>query len=354
MRKLTFIAIAILGISLAVAADDGFIIRGYVKNLEGHVASLNLQTDTSLFSKMDETIIKDGMFMLRGKVDKPYKGTLMTNNLDLVNRNNWPTDSIHWNYIDVFVGNEDITLYPDLTIAGGQVMTDYQAYKTMRNGARLLSEYVTLEDEDNTDIRFIESHPHSVVSLWRANEILQRGYRLTSGQVETIARSLDVKSDTARLNEYNRRLASARKTIKGSPLADLDLLDTKGRRCQLAEVLPKGKYVLVDFWASWCAMCLHAMPEVAEIAKEYKDIFTVIGLSIDRKDDAWRKAMKAHPEPWQQYITTPEGYRALFDKYQVGNGVPYYLVVDPDGKVIFSPSHPHEIREFLSKINKQQ
>jgi thiol-disulfide isomerase/thioredoxin len=115
-------------------------------------------------------------------------------------------------------------------------------------------------------------------------------------------------------------------------------------------VVPRGKYVLIDFWASWCGMCLHAMPEVAEIAKDFNDIFCVIGVSIDTKDAAWRKAMEKHPEPWPQYITTKQGYQDLFDKYQVGNGVPYYLLVAPDGKVITSPEHPSDVREYLNGI----
>jgi len=105
----------------------------------------------------------------------------------------------------------------------------------------------------------------------------------------------------------------------------------------------------VDFWASWCGICLAAMPEVKKLAEEYKGKFSVIGVSIDTKQEAWVKAMEKHPEPWPQYITTAQGYQDLFHKYQVGNGVPYYLMITPDGKVLGSPSGPAEVREILQK-----
>ena len=91
------------------------------------------------------------------------------------------------------------------------------------------------------------------------------------------------------------------------------------------------------------------MPEIKKLVEEYKNKFEVIAVSIDTKEDAWRRAIEKHPEPWSQYLTSKNGYQDLFEKYQVGNGVPYYIILTPDGKVLNSPSNPVAIREILEK-----
>jgi hypothetical protein len=60
--------------------------------------------------------------------------------------------------------------------------------------------------------------------------------------------------------------------------------------------------------------------------------------------------MKKHHEPWAQYRTTQQGYKDLFTKYQVGNGVPYYLLIRPDGKVLSAMSGPEQVKETLDSL----
>lgn len=152
------------------------------------------------------------------------------------------------------------------------------------------------------------------------------------------------------MEEFKQRIAYAKKTTRGGDLVDLELKDVNGKLCHLLDVVPKNnKYVLVDFWASWCGICIAAMPEIKKLVEEYKNKFEVIAVSIDTKEDAWRRAMEKHPEPWPQYLTSKNGYQDLFEKYQVGNGVPYYIILTPDGKVLNSPSNPVAIREILEK-----
>ncbi len=326
-----------LGCLTAGAQDRGFVVKGQVNLADGYAVGIVCHTDSVFSQEVASGTIKGGQFTLTGKVDHPYPGTLMTNNLDLVDKNNWPTDSIRWTYTEVFISNDTILVDADLNVTGGEVQKDFSAYQNMKG--------------ENRDWTFITSYPSSVVSVYLANNMLKRGYNLTADQVSTLENKImkAQPNDPLRMEEFKQRIAYAKKTTKGGELVDLELKDTKGKVRSLLKVVPKNKYVLVDFWASWCGICIAAMPEVKKIVEDYPEKLAVIGVSIDKKEDAWRKAMAKNPEPWPQYITTEKGYEDLFHKYQVGNGVPYYLLITPDGKVLNSPSNPEAVREVMEK-----
>lgn len=338
MRKALLATSFLLCMTYVSAQEKGFTIIGDVGLPDGYVAGVVCQTDTAHSVDMGDTVIHGGRFILKGKVGKPQRGTLMTNNLRLVDQNKWPVDSVRWTYTDIFLSDDTIYVDRNLHVTGGSIQADFNDLQAMGG-------------ENNADVwAFIGNHPKSVVSVYLANNMLKRGYNLTKAEIERLSEMItDVPADTSRLREFRQRIAYALKTIKGGTLVDMELKDVHGKVCGLTDVVPKNKYVLVDFWASWCGICLAAMPEIRQIADEHKDKFTVIGVSIDTKEAAWRGAMAKHPEPWAQYMTTPKGYKTLFDKYQVGNGVPYYLMIAPNGTVLGSPSRPADIKIMLGE-----
>ena len=329
---------------------DSFTIKGRVNLPDGYVAGLVIHTDTAYsVSICEDADISNGQFTMTGQVDKPYQGTLMTNNLRLVEQNQWPTDSIRWTYSEVFLSN-GLLLFtlndpsgpePKGQLTGTQVQTDYHEWLAESNGSA----------DGHPAWAFIDSHPESVVSVWLANQLTDRAYHLTAEQTAHLEQAIkQCPADTARFNLFKRKLEATKKTVKNAPLVDLELTDVEGTVCRMNDVVPRhGKYVLIDFWASWCGICIHSMPDIAQLANDYQDVFEVIGVSIDTKPEAWHKAMQKHPEPWPQYCTTQTGYQDLFDKYQVGNGVPYYLLLSPEGRVLLSPEGPDEVREFLEE-----
>ncbi|WP_455673407.1 TlpA family protein disulfide reductase [Phocaeicola sp.] len=116
---------------------------------------------------------------------------------------------------------------------------------------------------------------------------------------------------------------------EGDEMADADLFDLDGKVHRLADY--KGKYMLVDIWSAGCGPCIMALPEMKEIAEQYKDRLTIISLSTDRKK-TWERASKEHDITWEN-LNDLQGTNGLYAKYGV-NGIPNYILISPEGKVI--------------------
>jgi thiol-disulfide isomerase/thioredoxin len=361
MKKIISLSfILLLGTLLCSAQEKNFIISGQVNLPDGTDVSISQMEDTMV--ELATTQVKDRHFVLRGKVAHPVVGLLATNNLQLVDKNKWADDSIHWNYIDIFVSACPMTMGSDLIVKGSPLNDDFLQYNAQEK--KFNPELPTYNAQiDSLQWDYIQRNPQSVLSAYFVNNMLKRGYNLTKAQVERISKAITaVPDDTLRWNEYLKRTTYARKTVIGAPLIDLEIYNKVNQKTHLSEVVRAAfhptdgkqdpKLLLIDFWASWCGQCLAAFPEIEKISKKYGHDFQVIDLSIDVKDAAWRIAMQKHPQPWQQYCTTKTGYQNLFSKYQIGNGVPYFVMVTPDGNVMRSPKSVDEISDILSHTLK--
>lgn len=111
----------------------------------------------------------------------------------------------------------------------------------------------------------------------------------------------------------------------------------------------KGKYLLIDFWASWCGPCRKAIPHLKEAYAKYKaQGFEILSVSIDRKETDWKKALNEEKMPWSQ-TCAPNSGKDIMSTYQF-SGIPHLVLLDKDGKIIERGIVATELDETLAKI----
>lgn len=136
----------------------------------------------------------------------------------------------------------------------------------------------------------------------------------------------------------------------GKKAPDLALPDPNGKIVSLESF--KGKYVLVDFWASWCKPCREENPNVVKAFNQYKNKnFTILGVSLDRDRGSWLQAIQSDQLTWTHISDL-----AFWDSKAVEifkfEGIPFNVLVDPDGKIIAENLRGNELTNKLMEVIK--
>lgn len=140
----------------------------------------------------------------------------------------------------------------------------------------------------------------------------------------------------------------------GQQFTDLEMADPNGKMHKISELVGEGKYVLVDFWASWCGPCRAEMPNVLEAYNKYHEKgFEVIGVSFDEKKDAWIKAVNQLKMPWLQ-ISDLKGWKCAAAPIYKIDGIPDNILIDPQGKIIERALRGKALQSRLQKIFVEQ
>jgi thiol-disulfide isomerase/thioredoxin len=356
--------------------DNGeFTIIGKTKGFkDGAMLYLKKAESGSLKDNLDSAVITNNSFIFKGTITKPCPYYIHTGYTGWVGQ---PPDSFH--YISFFLNSSTIYFNDEIgnlkhpKLSGSQLQNDNNEFLIMNSanddsrdslnkarnglspsdtaGRRIIEKKLSqiYHTGVQLDKGFIKVHPNSLISIW-----LLDIYKTMWGRIETknlfdsMNPEIQKTSYGKSVNDYIRSRDSA---DSEEHFTDIDLKNLNGESVKLSS--SQGKYILLDFWSSYCSPCRKEHPFLLKLYKEYRDKgFEIYAVCLDEKKKDWERAVDDDKITW---ITVSDLKGARASKaamiYDV-TGIPKNFLIDPEGRIIGQDLHGDDLELTLKAIFK--
>lgn len=211
-------------------------------------------------------------------------------------------------------------------------------------------EYITafktkLADYTNQAVAFAQEHPN--LAGFYAMSTLDP--EIAENEIIAYADEIENKfTDNRYVSQFKEEAKKLKRLAVGQPAPEIESFTPNNKAVKLSDF--RGQYVLVDFWASWCAPCRQENPNIVKQYHIYKDKgFTVLGVSLDNNPGSWMRAIESDQLEWTQVSDLQAWSSDLVEDYSI-KAIPTSYLLDPDGKILAKNLRGKALAEFLAKI----
>lgn len=377
--KRSLISILML-LPFVVAAQKSYTISGKLPAIKGQAKAYLVLLKNNAWKEIDSTEIKDGKFQFTGNVDEPQNAILT------VRRNGAPDAGTQRDSQGFFIENSKITMIGTDLISNAKITGSVADRENREREAMIkpvTAEIIKLQDEfgkKNADgtyvksleerkkagdsiqklvamnkdisLKFAETHLNSFMGLYTFNMFVLDSH-FEAAKVEPLFHrfSAGLKSSPLGLRTAEKiEIGKRRQT--GAKATDFTQNDLNDKPFTLSSL--RGKYVLVDFWASWCGPCRAENPNVVKAYNELKGKnFEIVGVSLDYPGSkaAWEAAVKKDGLPWI-HVSDLKGWKNEVAVMYGINSVPQNLLIDPQGMIIAKNLRGEALTQKLKELIK--